>query len=115
MLSESQKAVLREYLKFRTNFNTLIEAKKNELKELHSPTRTFYSNYHLLPPYQVIQTNGYYTLKKISDNLTVDTNTNFWKLKLYWMRMKTWTINCFVALLFLVWNGPTGLRCLYGR
>lgn len=31
-LSESQKAVLREYLKFRANYNTLIDAKKNELK-----------------------------------------------------------------------------------
>ena len=32
LLSESQKAVLREYLKFRTNYNTLLEAKKNELR-----------------------------------------------------------------------------------
>lgn len=31
------------------------------------------------------------------------------------MRIKTWSINCFIALLFLVWNGPTGLRCLYGK
>lgn len=68
----------------------------------------------LLPPYQIIQQNGYYSLKKVSDDLTIDTNTNFWKFKLYWMRMKTWSINCLIFLVYIAWKGPTGLRCLFG-
>jgi hypothetical protein len=58
--------------------------------------------------------SSYYSLKKISDDLTVDTASNFWKLKLYYMRVKTWTINCLIFLVFVVWKGPTGLRCLFG-
>ncbi len=30
------------------------------------------------------------------------------------MRIKTWSINSLITLIFLAWNGPTGLRCLYG-
>lgn len=30
------------------------------------------------------------------------------------MRIKSWTINCFIALLGLSWVGPFGLRCLCG-
>jgi len=53
-------------------------------------------------------------MKKISDDLTVDTAKNFWKFKLYYMRIKTWTINCLIFLVFVAWKGPTGLRCLFG-
>jgi hypothetical protein len=67
-----------------------------------------------MPPYEIIKKDGYYSLKKVSDNLTVDTNANFWKLRLYWMRIKSWTINCFVFMSYVAWKGPTGLRCLYG-
>jgi hypothetical protein len=31
------------------------------------------------------------------------------------MRLKTWTINCFIFLVYTCWVGPTGLRCLYGK
>lgn len=104
-----------EYLKFKANENALIEAKKIQKPEYHGPTRTFYSNYHLLPPYKVLKdSSNYYNLKKISDDEMVDTSTNFWKLKLYWMRLKTWTINCLVFLAFSVWKGPLGVRCLWG-
>ena len=58
-----------EYLKFKANENALIEAKKIQKPEYHGPTRTFYSNYHLLPPYKVLKdSSNYYTLKKISDD-----------------------------------------------
>jgi hypothetical protein len=30
------------------------------------------------------------------------------------MRLKTWTINCAIYLLYLSWRGVFGLRCLYG-
>lgn len=46
--------------------------------------------------------------------MTVDTSTNFWKFKLYAMRMKSWTINCIVTLIAFAWVGPFGIRCLYG-
>jgi len=95
--------------------DALIEAKKKQRPEYHGPTRTFYSNYRLLPPYKVIKHGEHsYSLKKISDDLTVDTSSNFWKLRLYWMRVKTWTINCLVMLAFSVWKGPVGLRNLCG-
>jgi hypothetical protein len=101
-------------VKIRFSKDKLIEAKKIQKPEYHGPTRIFYSNYRLLPPYKVISENGYYSLKKISDNLTVDTSTNFWKMRLYWMRLKTWTINCVFYLFFFCWKGPLGLRCLWG-
>lgn len=41
-----------------------------------------------------------------------DTSTHFWKLKLYCMRLKSWTINWIVSLIGLAWAGPFGLRCL---
>lgn len=47
--------------------------------------------------------------------MTVDTSANFWKIKLYGMRIKSWTINCAVFLLGFAWVGPVGLRCLFGR
>lgn len=47
--------------------------------------------------------------------MTTDTSTDFWKIKLYGMRIKSWTINCAVSLLGLAWVGPFGLRCLYGQ
>lgn len=75
----------------------------------------FYSNHLLLPPYKIIHKDGYYSLKKVSDDVRVDTNTNFWKFKLYWMRLKTWSINCLIFLIYVAWNGPTGLRCLFGK
>jgi hypothetical protein len=46
--------------------------------------------------------------------MTIDTSTNFWKFKLYAMRLKCWTINCAVFLIGFAWVGPTGLRCLFG-
>ena len=46
--------------------------------------------------------------------MTIDTSSNFWKFRLYAMRMKSWTINCLVSLIGLSWVGPFGLRCLYG-
>ena len=46
--------------------------------------------------------------------MTIETNTNFWKIKLYLMRLKCWTINCVVTLMGLAWVGPYGLRCLFG-
>ena len=46
--------------------------------------------------------------------MTIDTNQDFWKFKLYAMRMKSWTINCLVALIGFAWIGPFGFRCLYG-
>ena len=114
-LTKDQIQAYKEYLKFRANWEAYIEAKKIQKPEYHGPTRTFYSNYHLLPPYKVERdSNNYYSLKKISDDMTVDTSTNFWKFQLYWMRLKTWTINCLVFLAFSVWKGPLGIRCLWG-
>ena len=46
--------------------------------------------------------------------MTIDTSKDFWKFRLYAMRMKSWTINCLVTLFALAWIGPFGLRCLYG-
>ena len=92
-----------------------MAAKKLQKPEYHGPTRTFYSNYQLLPPYKILKDqNNHYSLKKTSDYQTVDTSSNFWKPKLYWMRLKTWTINCIVFLAFSVWKGPLGVRCLWG-
>lgn len=85
-----------------------------QIPEYHAPTRVFYSNYLLLPPYQILKEGQYYSLKKVSDDLTVDTSQNFWKLRLYWMRLKTWTINSLVFLSFSVWKGPFGVRALWG-
>lgn len=47
--------------------------------------------------------------------MQIGTDTNFWKFKLYAMRLKCWTINCVVFLLYCSWTGPFGLRCLYGK
>lgn len=47
--------------------------------------------------------------------MNIGTDTNFWKFKLYAMRLKCWTINCVVFLLYCSWAGPFGLRCLYGK
>jgi hypothetical protein len=30
------------------------------------------------------------------------------------MRIKTWSINCLIFLIYIAWKGPTGLRCLFG-
>ena len=92
----------------------LQSAKRLQKPEYHGPTRTFYSTYPLLPPYKVIKECNYYTLKKESDVLTIDTSTAFWKLRLYWMRVKSWTITCLVFLVFSALKGPVGLRCLWG-
>ena len=46
--------------------------------------------------------------------MKADTSIYFWKCSLYAMRMKSWTINCFVALVGLAWVSPFGLRCLFG-
>ena len=46
--------------------------------------------------------------------MTIDTSSDFWKFKLYAMRMKSWTINCLVALIAFAWVGPLGMRCLFG-
>lgn len=46
--------------------------------------------------------------------MKIDTSTNFWKFKLYGMRLKSWTINCAVFLIGFAWVGPFGLRCLFG-
>ncbi len=85
-----------------------------QVPEYHGPTRVFYSNYHLFPPYAVTKDGNYYNLKKVSDNLTVDTSQNFWKFSLYWMRLKTWTINSLFYLFGSVWKGPIGVRALWG-
>lgn len=118
-LSKDQIEAYKYFLKVKFNKDLLVDSKKAQIPEYHAPTRTFYSNYHLLPPYKVLREANnhgsfHYSLKKISDDLTVDTSTNFWKPRLYWMRIKTWTINCLVFLVFSVWKGPVGLRCLYG-
>ena len=46
--------------------------------------------------------------------MKIDTRSHFWKIKLYWMRFKSWTINCFVFLVGQVYKGPFGFRCLFG-
>ena len=97
----------------RKDFSTLVEEKKKNLKCVYIPERVFYSTYLLLPPYLIKNNNGYYSLEK-SREMTIDTSTNFWKFKLYAMRLKCWTINCAVFLSGFAWVGPTGLRCLYG-
>jgi len=47
-------------------------------------------------------------------NMQITTDKNFWKLDLYIMRVKSWTINCLVYLFYSSWKGPFGLRCLWG-
>lgn len=44
----------------------------------------------------------------------ISTGGYFWKISLYCMRLKTWTINCFVILVYGRLKGPFGLRCLCG-
>lgn len=46
--------------------------------------------------------------------MKITTDTHFWKLKLYCMRVKCWTINCVVFLIYFCYKGPFGLRCLIG-
>jgi hypothetical protein len=48
-------------------------------------------------------------------DMQITTEKNGWKLQLYMMRVKSWSINCLVALLYFCWKGPFGMRCLYGR
>lgn len=82
---------------------------------MEEPTRIFYSTYMLAPPYQVFRdANNYYQLKKESDHLTVDTSSSFWKVKLYCMRVKTWSVNIVIFLVYSIWLGPVGFRCLFG-
>jgi hypothetical protein len=45
----------------------------------------------------------------------MDTSFNYWKISLYKMRIKTWTINCAIFLLYCSWNGMFGFRCLFGK
>jgi len=47
-------------------------------------------------------------------SLQVTTDGNFWKVRLYCMRVKSWTVNCVVFLVYSCWKGPFGLRCLWG-
>ena len=51
---------------------------------------------------------------KRHEPMEIDTSKDFWKLRLYKMRMKSWTINCLVTLISLAWVGPFGLKCLFG-
>ena len=44
----------------------------------------------------------------------ITTEKNFWKLDLYLMRVKSWTINCVIFLVYNCWKGVFGLRCLWG-
>ena len=68
-LNRDQLEAFQEFANFRINMDALMEAKKLQTPEYHGPTRTFYSNYHLLPPYKVLKdSNNYYSLKKVSDN-----------------------------------------------
>lgn len=46
--------------------------------------------------------------------MQITTDKNFWKVNLYLMRVKSWTINCLVFLVYSCWKGPFGLRCLWG-
>ena len=48
-------------------------------------------------------------------DMQISTDKNFWKLNLYIMRIKSWTINCLVFLVYNCWKGPFGLRCLWGK
>ena len=106
-------------MKLRKFHDTLLNEKKKHLKCLYEPTRVFTSPYLLLPPYEktVIKSEynnqNYYSLIKEKERF-MDTSSHFWKFKLYWMRLMTWTKNWVVALIGLSWVGPFGLRCLCG-
>ena len=72
----------------------------------------------VFPPYQIIEhksSNGIsgFTLKKFQE-MTIDTSHHFWKIRLYMMRIKSWTINCFIVLVGQALLGPFGIRCLIG-
>ena len=54
-LNRDQVEAFQEFVKFRFNLDMLMEAKKLKKPEYHGPTRTFYSNYPLLPPYKVLK------------------------------------------------------------
>jgi len=72
----------------------------------------------LLPPYKVIkhQQEDYQWYEMVRrKNMEISTDKNFWKLNLYLMRIKSWTINCVVFLVYNCWKGPFGLRCLWGN
>jgi hypothetical protein len=47
--------------------------------------------------------------------MSISTDKNFWKLDLYVMRVKSWTINCVIFLIYNCWKGVFGLRCLWGK
>jgi hypothetical protein len=44
----------------------------------------------------------------------VETNSDLWKFRLYFMRLKCWTINCVIFLIHNCWKGSFGVRCLFG-
>lgn len=54
-LNRDQLEAFQEFVKFRNNFDMLMAAKKLQKPEYHGPTRTFYSNYQLLPPYKILK------------------------------------------------------------
>lgn len=114
-LKDDQLNAYHEYVKFRSNYASLLEAKKHQFPELHQPSRIFESNYELMHPYKVFQRDsGYYDLKKFSDDYITTTGSYFWKVKLYCIRLWTWTRNCLTFLATVAWRSPVGLRCLCG-
>lgn len=55
---------MKKYLKYKKQFNDIIEVKKKNLKSLYVADRIFDSFYILFPPYEVIKSGSYYSLKK---------------------------------------------------
>lgn len=45
--------------------------------------------------------------------MQIDTSTHFWKFKLYYMRLYSWTKNCIFYLAANAWVGPLGLKVLF--
>ena len=99
------------------DFEALVAEKKKICKPVYVPSRVFYTTYMLLPPFEIIEHNNpphkYYTQKRHVE-MQIDTSKDFWKFRLYGMRLKSWTINCIVSLISMAWVGPLGLRCLFG-
>lgn len=64
LFTVNYQQIYQKYIKLRNNFDKLVDEKKSTLKSLYVPERVFRTTYRLLPPYKLIENNGYYTLEK---------------------------------------------------
>ena len=66
--NETYFNIYKKYLRLKFDFQNLVAQKKKILKPVSVPSRTFYTTYMLLPPFEVIEHvhpgNTYYSQKR---------------------------------------------------